>query len=646
MKKPFLLFLICFSFFRCAAQSFYVSGTSYSSNRIPAFRYEVHKVTITPNGAESELVKSCDNNAFYSIAANSKGFYWLDGKTLFRSDFDIPNNTISNCTPIAQALANSISLTVGKNNKAYYTIGTNLAVVDLITGQSTILGNMGYEAAGDLTFYNEDLYMASVSGLVKVDITDPGKSFIYMTTPGAYGLVTIPAGPRKNKVYSLVTNGGTRTDVIELDMENKREVGLVGYLPYTILDAASPYEDGSFLGIHIEKTNIRQDCDKPNAGIAEVVVTASNNSLTYKLSNGQTNNTGIFPGLAAGTYQVKVSLPGEEQTASFTVPAYSSTPPAYNYAIKKQDCDQPGEITFSTPSGASAYKIKLGNNTFPLDHVFANLQTNTYHFTIINDNACPVKEFDLLVPRDKCTIQFDKTLVAKECAAANKGSIAVLTNAHKDAYTYTLNGKTNATGIFNMLVPGSYNIKISSPEDSKTVTATIPDYSVNKPLITYTLTRPVCNAMGDIRFKTANFSQYKIRYDGKDFNFSGSITGLTAGTKRFTIIDFLGCVADEIDVNILQDECSPVVFPTAFTPNADGVNDIFRPDPSSKATNFTFKIFDRWGSQIFYSEGITNGWDGTVKGKPAPVSTYFWLASYLSQERKPLTQSGSFALIR
>ena len=65
--------------------------------------------------------------------------------------------------------------------------------------------------------------------------------------------------------------------------------------------------------------------------------------------------------------------------------------------------------------------------------------------------------------------------------------------------------------------------------------------------------------------------------------------------------------------------------PNAFTPNGDGVNDMFRAyGDAIELSNFTMQIFDRWGALLFESNNIEYGWDGTYKGKLVQTGSYVW----------------------
>jgi gliding motility-associated-like protein len=65
--------------------------------------------------------------------------------------------------------------------------------------------------------------------------------------------------------------------------------------------------------------------------------------------------------------------------------------------------------------------------------------------------------------------------------------------------------------------------------------------------------------------------------------------------------------------------------PNAFTPNGDGLNDVFRAVGLYQDIDFKMVIYNRWGQQIFESNSLDNGWNGEIKGKMAEADTYVWI---------------------
>jgi gliding motility-associated-like protein len=121
---------------------------------------------------------------------------------------------------------------------------------------------------------------------------------------------------------------------------------------------------------------------------------------------------------------------------------------------------------------------------------------------------------------------------------------------------------------------------------------------------------------------------------------------LLGGTYNFTIFKPDGCILDEYQATLNTLPCENIKFPNTFTPNNDGVNDVFLPNQDATAANFKWKIFTRYGTPVFYSEDPRKGWNGEHNGKPVSVGVYYWLATYLNNLGKPATKSGSVTLIR
>ncbi|GGK70855.1 T9SS type B sorting domain-containing protein [Rufibacter glacialis] len=87
-------------------------------------------------------------------------------------------------------------------------------------------------------------------------------------------------------------------------------------------------------------------------------------------------------------------------------------------------------------------------------------------------------------------------------------------------------------------------------------------------------------------------------------------------------------------------------FPTAFTPNQDGLNDVFRPVGAPFASRFTLQVLNRWGQILFESKDPKAGWDGTHGGKPAPPETYLYRMEAVDVNGQKITQKGTVTLIR
>lgn len=86
-------------------------------------------------------------------------------------------------------------------------------------------------------------------------------------------------------------------------------------------------------------------------------------------------------------------------------------------------------------------------------------------------------------------------------------------------------------------------------------------------------------------------------------------------------------------------------IPTAFTPNADGINERFGVAGQGIA-NFNMKIYNAWGEVIFETDKAEDGWDGTFKGKESPVGTYLYVVTAKSMKGDNIYRNGNFALVK
>jgi gliding motility-associated-like protein len=93
-----------------------------------------------------------------------------------------------------------------------------------------------------------------------------------------------------------------------------------------------------------------------------------------------------------------------------------------------------------------------------------------------------------------------------------------------------------------------------------------------------------------------------------------------------------GCIgSDSVFVKIVSEEMPAfeIYIPNAFTPDRDGMNDRFVVvADGSKIYDLRYRIFDRWGGEVFSSSGIENGWDGKKKGKDCPGGVYVYKIIY------------------
>jgi len=139
----------------------------------------------------------------------------------------------------------------------------------------------------------------------------------------------------------------------------------------------------------------------------------------------------------------------------------------------------------------------------------------------------------------------------------------------------------------------------------------------------------------------ANLAKSYLWQDGStDSVYSATMPG----TYWVQATNVCGAFADTL---VIYPQCLlPVYVPTAFTPNGDGINDIFRIGDMKGQTLLDFSIYNRWGTLVFRTEDPAQGWDGNINAQPAPSGAFVYLIHYNDLNGKGNYIKGTVVLMR
>jgi gliding motility-associated-like protein len=123
------------------------------------------------------------------------------------------------------------------------------------------------------------------------------------------------------------------------------------------------------------------------------------------------------------------------------------------------------------------------------------------------------------------------------------------------------------------------------------------------------------------------------------------LTGLAAGSHALDVVDAAGCTYDSMLV-VPSHGCQ-VFIPNVFSPNGDGINDLFEPvtnDPGFEISSF--EIWNRWGNTVFSCTGIQCSWDGIAQNSKAPPGVYVYRIVFNTSQSVRDERTGNVTLIR
>jgi gliding motility-associated-like protein len=126
------------------------------------------------------------------------------------------------------------------------------------------------------------------------------------------------------------------------------------------------------------------------------------------------------------------------------------------------------------------------------------------------------------------------------------------------------------------------------------------------------------------------------------FAFNPQYPATQSGWFLVSVVDSSGCTAlDSVFIEVLPE----ISVPSGFSPNGDGINDIWEIDIDLLFPDLVVEIYNRWGNLLYRSEGYTIPWDGNYEGDPVPVGTYYYVIDLKSDEYpEPLT--GPLTILR
>lgn len=104
----------------------------------------------------------------------------------------------------------------------------------------------------------------------------------------------------------------------------------------------------------------------------------------------------------------------------------------------------------------------------------------------------------------------------------------------------------------------------------------------------------------------------------------------------------------EVTVRVAPLPCEEpfVFFPTGFSPNGDGENDVLKLEASAEPIDLYWAVYNRWGEKLFETRKLDDSWDGRYNGQEQPAETYGYLLRVVCVGGQELFKKGNVTLLR
>lgn len=396
------------------------------------------------------------------------------------------------------------------------------------------------------------------------------------------------------------------------------------------------------------------------------------NNLTFTPNNSSSNATGYFwdfgvtgittdtsnlefpeyTYLQGGIYEVTLVANNENICHDTIIAIYDIRNPINpSFLSNSPQCIDFNSFNFilqGNYSNNALFSWEFGNDAFPQNSTVENpsqiVFDTTGHFPItieIEDDGCfasltdtvmvyPIPIFNPIIIGDTGCIPFTVTF---ESNSTFEGSA----NYFWDFGDGATSTDPSPTHIYTQ--PGAYTVSFSIT----TLDGCIRTYDETfanaiqgnpSPIANFTVTKPDLTETITIT-DNSSFDVIDLLFEIEGNTFSSTNFDYTfQGYGDQTVTEYVTNEYNCTDTAIIHLEIDPDVFlyiPNSFTPNFDGVNEVFRPVYYG-IISFRFMIFDRWGQLIYLGNEASSGWDGSFRGLQVQNDIYVWKIDYFDYD--------------
>ena len=200
----------------------------------------------------------------------------------------------------------------------------------------------------------------------------------------------------------------------------------------------------------------------------------------------------------------------------------------------------------------------------------------------------------------------------------------------------------STTRYFNVSATGSFWVKVTDNNNCSSTDTVLLKEIFQPPANFLKPSDSLCQFDKITIGPSANYSSYSWSTG----SMQKLITVEKGGPYMLTVKDNNGCSATDT-TRIIEKICyTGVYIPTAFTPNNDGLNDLFRARVYGKTTSFKLEVYNRYGEKIFETTDPGVGWNGIYKGTPQSTAVFVWQCFYQLTGEKSAFKKGTVVLIR
>jgi gliding motility-associated-like protein len=401
-----------------------------------------------------------------------------------------------------------------------------------------------------------------------------------------------------------------------------------------------------------------------SGGQVLLTVTTAGGVNSYQWFRNGTQITGAtlatYNATQTGNYNVNIQSGTCSGLSSNIVTIADPNPITFTATPVNPNCTSTtGNINISGVSGGGSgnYLYSKDNGvSFQTASTFNSLTAGTYQVVVKDTAGCISFPRPVTIQSFISTLSGTANTTSARCGEAS-GAVTIQASGGSMPYTYKLgNGNYQSSNSFTNLSAGNYRVTVKDQPGCLFDVNFIIAQSGNPPNLIITNPPDLCPGF------TANLKALPVTAGsdaGLTYTYWRDTTAATvlqtpeavlSGTYYIKANNTSACFTiKRVVVKSQTQGCileSTVFVPTGFTPNRNGANDVLRPVFYNVAELLYFKIYNRWGQEVFKTNVIGQGWDGTIKGVRQPSETYSWILGCVGKNGDIIKESGRTLLIR
>ena len=497
----------------------------------------------------------------------------------------------------------------------------------------------------------------------------------YSTDNGAVGVNNFQETPQVASFYNPAANGDGpgqypvtyadwNTVTLDLSAYQGQQITAVfrvewcGPGPdwaYVLLDVDCPVNTFEPTNICLDETNQGMLCGPENMS-----------SYTWSDPSGAiVGNNQCLNVNAPGTYVLE-AMPDEVECTSASLLTFDFiiNPPlnisylVSNYNGYNISCNgnSDGAIDLSVSGGTGSYSYLWSSGATTED--MTSLSAGTYSVDITDASSCTTSTAFILT---ESTLLLLTSNFSHDTCSRDGGMAEVIVSGGEFPYNYHWSDNQITPAIDN-LYGGNYSVIITDANNCKIseqfyinpdlLGVPIAEFNIIPDLNMHHLYRQIDNpiffidkSVDEFTIITKWFWEFEDGFNSTDQNARHSFLEIGDFNVTLAIENLYGCV-DSTSKRVIIEEFL-MYIPNSFTPQDDGINDVFMPKGIG-IKDYELKIYNRWGKHFFTSDDLNIGWNGTTdrKDKTAQIGVYVYLINVIDVFGQKHTYNGQVTLTK